>query len=61
MSPEAAANAPKGCIWAKQVRHSLEWMVCFLSGIPGSWVRRFAVEAYARTGDNVEIVPDASP
>ena len=55
------SNAPTGCVWTKQLRHSLQWIKCFLSEEEGHIVRVFTVQHYLHQGPQVIITWDASP
>ena len=35
-------NAPKGCIWTKQVHHSFSWILAFLAGEQGNILREYS-------------------
>ena len=54
-------NAPQGCIWIKQIRHSLVWLMAFLNGEAGSIRRIYGLEQYNRSGTQLQITWDASP
>ena len=54
-------NAPQGCIWIKQVKHSLLWLLAFLNNEAGSIQRTYGLTQYLQTGTDVQITWDASP
>ena len=54
-------NAAEGCVWVKQVRHSLEWMATFLSREEAGIKRVYTLEHYRGAGTKVVITWDASP
>ena len=54
-------NAPKGCIWTKQVLRSFSWILAFLAGEQGSIVREYSLSHFRREGPDVVITWDASP
>ena len=43
-------NAPKGCIWTKQVHHSFSWILAFLAGEQGSIIRDYSLSHFRREG-----------
>ena len=55
------SKAPAGCVWTKQLQHSLHWLQCFLSEENGHIVRVFSVQHFLRAGPQVVITWDASP
>ena len=55
------SRALPGCVWVKQFRASLRWILAFWDGIEGDITRVFRVNAYLRLGVQVDIVTDASP
>ena len=55
------SHAPSGCVWTKQIRHSLEWIRCFLSEEKGQIERVFTVQHFLQHGPQVTITWDASP
>ena len=55
------SNAPAGCVWTKQLSHSLGWLRRFMSEENGHIVRVFNVQHYLQTGPQVTITWDASP
>ena len=54
-------NAPQGCIWIKQIKHSLTWLRAFLNNEAGSIRRVYGLEQYLQSGTAVQITWDASP
>ena len=55
------SRAPAGCVWSKQLKHSLQWLKCFLSEEGGQIVRIFSVQHFLQSGPQVIITWDASP
>ena len=55
------AGAPKGTVWTKQVKTSLEWLRACLSGNVGTLKRSYLLEPYLNQGDHIAIIFDASP
>ena len=58
---ETQTQAPSGCVWVKQIRHSLEWMETFLSHEEAGIKRIYTLEHYRGVGSKVVITWDASP
>ena len=54
-------NAPQGCIWIKQIKHSLLWLLAFLNNEVGSIQRTYGLTQYLQTGTDMQITWDASP
>ena len=54
-------GAPAGCVWTKQLLHTLRWVSAFLDGQLGPLQRCFALEAYLGRGQQVSLALDASP
>ena len=54
-------RAPKGCVWVKQISHTVEWLLTFLAGENLGIRREFTLAAYLRKGPTVVITWDASP
>ena len=54
-------HAPVGCVWTKQVKHSLEWILCFLSEENQCIERIYTVSHFLQEGPAVLITWDASP
>ena len=55
------SNAPAGCVWTKQLKHSLDWIKCFLAEEKGHIERIFTVQHFLCNGPQVIITWDASP
>lgn len=58
---ETNTRAPPGCVWVKQIYHSLQWLLCFLAGEQGGIIRKYSLAHYLRLGPQVRITWDASP
>ena len=56
-----SSGAPPNTIWRKQISSSLVWFTAFFKGKGTHLERFFRVDAYSRTGTEVEIGTDASP
>ena len=54
-------HAPHNCAWARQIKHSVEWLLQFLRGEAAGVRRLFTLEAYARTGPIATVTWDSSP
>ena len=54
-------QAPKGCVWTRQIKHTLLWLHAFLKGESGTLQRIYLVDKYHGIGDRVQITWDASP
>ena len=54
-------NAPNGCIWMKQIKHSMLWLLAFLNNEAGSIRRIYGLAQYMDAGTDVQITWDASP
>lgn len=54
-------HAPDGCVWVKQIRHSLEWVQVFLKNEAAGIRRVYTLDYYKGLGDRVVITWDASP
>lgn len=54
-------HAPKGCIWTKQVRHTLLWLLAFLKDEMAGIRRQFTTRRIANKLPLVTITWDASP
>lgn len=54
-------NAPKNCVWQKQILDSLVWLEAFLSLQKGSIRRVFSYEAYFGMSEAIEVTTDAWP
>ena len=59
--PAQGTNAPKGCVWTKQIVMPIKWILAFLHSLHSHRVRTWNVENYRRTGPRVTIIWDASP
>ncbi|CAK0891828.1 unnamed protein product [Prorocentrum cordatum] len=55
------SNAPRQCIWTKQIAQALEWIHAFQAGSLGTLSRVYRVRAYFGYCKRVAIVTDASP
>jgi hypothetical protein len=55
------SNAPKGCIWLKQIEDALLWVRAFLASTPGKLERTYYLSAYMSSGPQVTLELDASP
>lgn len=54
-------NAPEGCVWVKQIEHSLDWIYVFLQQ-EGAGIRRtYSLQHFKGQGDRILITWDASP
>lgn len=54
-------NAPKECIWTKQVRHTLLWLLAFLKDEMAGIRRQYTVRCISNHLPLVTITWDASP
>ena len=54
-------HAPDRCVWVKQIQHSLNWILSFLSFERGCIERTFSVQHFLMMGPKVTITWDASP
>ena len=54
-------HAPNNCIWTKQVKHAINWILAFLTEEAGSIRRVYSVEQYYTASIRVQITWDASP
>ena len=61
ISDGSSSDAPKGCIWTKQVASSLLWIKEFIDGTKGATEREFHVDAYFGRVLEIVITFDASP
>jgi len=59
--PAATSRPPTNCIWTKQVKVPLAWIVAFLRGRSGNLTRRLTLDSYLRRGPSVILTTDASP
>ena len=53
--------APPGCVWVKQIRHTLIWLLTFLSGEMAGILRRYNLRNFVGSSSRVIITWDASP
>lgn len=53
--------APPGCVWVKQIRHTLIWLLTFLSGEMAGILRRYNLRNFVGNSSRVIITWDASP
>jgi len=53
--------APPGCVWVKQIRHTIIWLLTFLSGEMAGIVRRYNLRNFIGRSSRVIITWDASP
>ena len=58
---ETNSNAPRNCIWSRQVSSTTTWIRLFLQRQKGSIVRIFPLSTFLDTGIHVTIRMDASP
>lgn len=54
-------HAPNGCIWTKQIMHSVRWLRTFLAGEQAGIVRTDDLEVFNHAGPEVVVTWDASP
>ena len=54
-------NAPKNCIWQKQIRVTLFWVKAFLTCSAGTLARIYRMESFFVTYPRVRMLLDASP
>jgi len=54
-------GAPTNCIWSKQIAQPLRWFQAFFKGSGGMIERRFELQYFLQSADDLEIVIDASP
>eukprot|EP00435_Cladocopium_sp_Y103_P050142 s2443_g15.t1 len=55
------SQAPRGCVWTKQIAHSVHWLRVFLSGEKAGIIRCYTLEAFNNKGPEIIITWDASP
>ena len=55
------SNAPQGCIWSKQIVHSVRWLRTFLAGEQAGITRQYSLDVFCSKGPQVVITWDASP
>ena len=51
----------KGCVWLKQVTHTLRWLEAFLEGQSGTIIRSFSICNYSGRGPHLRLITDACP
>ena len=56
-----SGGAPANTVWAKQIRHALEWLSAFFRKEVHGVTRHFSLEEFSGTGPLWEIGTDASP
>jgi len=56
-----SSDAPAGCVWVKQVKHALLWILAFIENQRGTVARTYTVEAFVGNEFDTQIVVDASP
>jgi len=54
-------GAPPGCVWVKQVRSALQWILSFIERQRGTVSRTYTVDAYLSSEFDVQLIVDASP
>jgi len=54
------SDAPTGCIWLKQIKHPLLWILAFLRQQKGNVCRTYMSESYLENDVEIQIVTDAS-
>eukprot|EP00435_Cladocopium_sp_Y103_P055167 s446_g18.t1 len=54
-------HAPNGCIWTKQIAHSVQWLRTFLAGEQAGIIRTYSLDAFNSRGPEIVITWDASP
>jgi hypothetical protein len=57
---DPSSNAPRNCVWMRQVLPAFLWLFAFLSEQRGAIIRTFTVAAYKCWGQTVSIITDAS-
>lgn len=57
----APGNAPQGCVWTKQVAHTLTWIRAFLSTEAPCIRRIYDIDQHQGRGSVLQITWDASP
>ena len=55
------ARAPDGCIWTKQIKNAVQWLLTFLSGEKAGIRREYLLDVFTGVGPEVTITWDASP
>lgn len=59
--PCNSSNAPRNCVWTKQLETPIYWILAFLHSLHDHRVRTWKVESYVRSGPQITIVWGASP
>lgn len=54
-------HAPNNCVWTKQIKHALVWLLAFLNEEAGCTRRIYSIEEYYCATSWVQITWDASP
>eukprot|EP00435_Cladocopium_sp_Y103_P074415 s25_g48.t1 len=54
-------HAPAGCVWTKQITHSVSWLRTFLSGEKAGIINVYSLDVFNNKGPEVIITWDASP
>ena len=54
-------KAPDGCVWTKQIVHSIRWLRTFLAGEQAGITRHYSLDVFRSSGPEVVITWDASP
>ena len=54
-------HAPKECVWLKQIRHTVLWLLTFLKGEQAGIVRKYTVRSLSTDVPMITITWDASP
>ena len=57
----APSEAPKGCVWVKQIRHAATWLIKFFSSEAQGIRRVYSLQHYLGNGPRITITWDASP
>eukprot|EP00435_Cladocopium_sp_Y103_P050888 s1251_g15.t1 len=55
------SHAPNGCVWTKQITHSVQWLRTFLAGEKAGIVRAYSLDVFNNMGPEIVITWDASP
>jgi len=58
---EGEGEAPRGCVWTKQVDTPVRWILAFVHQLRSHLVRRWDVATFANKGAKVTVMWDASP
>ena len=54
-------SGPRGCIWRRQIQHTLKWLEALFHCQSEQLIRTFRVDAYMGRGLPIQIGTDASP